>query len=52
VNTTLVPEVFLDFSPHERTAREPQSGENTSREVAASQLMFTDSRKEENQGPG
>ena len=28
----LVPEVFLDFSLHERAAREPQSGENTSRE--------------------
>jgi len=25
--STLVPEVFLDFSPHERAAREPPSGE-------------------------
>ena len=24
---TLVPEVFLDISPHERAAREPRSGE-------------------------
>ena len=24
----LVPEVFLDFSPHERAAREPRSGEH------------------------
>ena len=28
---TLVPEVFLDISPHERVAREPQSGEHESR---------------------
>ena len=31
---TLVPEIFLDFSPHERATREPRSGENTSREAA------------------
>ena len=29
--STLVPEVFLDFSPHERAVREPQSGEHESR---------------------
>jgi len=29
---TLVTEIFLEFSPHERAAREPRSGENTSRE--------------------
>ena len=28
---TLVPEVFLDISPHERAAREPRSGEHESR---------------------
>ena len=28
--TTLVPEVFLDFSPHERAVREPRSGEHKS----------------------
>ena len=28
---TLVPEVILDFSPHERAAREPPSGERESR---------------------
>ena len=28
---TLVPEVFLDFSPHERAVREPRSGEHESR---------------------
>lgn len=35
INTlcTLLPEVFLDISPHERAAREPQSGEKTSREA-------------------
>ena len=30
-NTTLVPEVFLDISPHGRAAREPRSGEHESR---------------------
>ena len=30
VVNTLVPEVFLDFSPHERAAREPRSGEHES----------------------
>ena len=25
---SLVPEVFLDFSPHERAVREPRSGEH------------------------
>ena len=28
---TLVPEVFLDFSPNERVAREPRSGKHESR---------------------
>ena len=28
---TLVPEVFLDISPHERAAREPRGGEHESR---------------------
>ena len=28
---TLVPEVFLDISPHERAAREPRSGKHESR---------------------
>jgi len=50
----LVPEIFLDFSPHEGAAREPRSGENTSREAARkkneladSRLVFVASRKEE-----
>ena len=30
---TLLPEVFLDISPHERAAKEPQSGEKTSRKA-------------------
>ena len=47
---TLVTEVFLDFSPHERAARKPQSGEHESR------LIFAASQKKKNQekclGPG
>jgi len=31
---TLVPDIFLDFSPHERATREPRSGEDTSRGAA------------------
>ena len=31
VPDTLVPEVFLDISQHERAAREPRSGEHESR---------------------
>ena len=47
---TLVTEVFLDFSPHERAAREPQSGEYEW------QLIFAILQKKKNQekclGPG
>ena len=38
---TLVTEAFLDFSPHERAAREPLIGEHESR------LIFATSKKKE-----
>ena len=43
---TLVTEVFLDFSPHERATREPRSGEHESRLIfGASQKKKKKSRK-------
>ena len=38
---TLVPEVFLDISPYERAAREPQSGEHESRSGEKEKPLFT-----------
>ena len=60
---TLVPEVFLDFSPHKRAVSEPRNDEHESRSgfffLAASRLVFAVSwlsHAEKNQekplGPG
>ena len=42
---TLVTKVFLDFSAHERGAREPRGGENESR------LIFAASKKKKSRKP-
>ena len=53
---TLVPEVFLDFSTHERTAREPRSVEHVSRSGEKEKLLSPLREKKKNQekrlGPG
>ena len=38
---TLVPEVFLDFSPHERAVRELRSGEHESRSSEKEKPLVT-----------